>query len=129
MRPTELREGLLDRPTCWDAGSVKDGLALVRGKWTIELLVALWHGARRPAELRVELPFVQERVLLATLRSLVERGIVARTQISALPVSRVEYSLTPEAYELADLFSALACVGRRCAPLPWDVAEGESTPA
>lgn len=91
----------------WESAAVKETLALLSGKWTIDLLAALWSGPRRPIELRADLPQIQERVLLSTLATMVERDLVHRSELPAVPVSRVEYTLAARAYDLDDLLRRL----------------------
>lgn len=92
----------------WESVAVKATLALLSGKWTIDILAALWSGPRRPIELRADLPQIQERVLLSTLATMVERDLVHRSEVPAVPVSRVEYTLTRRAFDLNDLLRQLA---------------------
>lgn len=92
----------------WDVSRTKRSLGLVSGKWTLDVLAALWEGPRRPTDLRSVLPAIPERVLLSTLRTMTERGLVAREEMPAVPVSSVEYALTDSAYGLGELLERLS---------------------
>lgn len=71
-------------------------------------MAALWDGPLRPTELQATLPTISQRVLLSTLRAMIDRGLVERQERPAVPVSRVDYSLTAAAYGLRELLDTMS---------------------
>jgi DNA-binding HxlR family transcriptional regulator len=69
-------------------------LALLAGKWSIEVLYLLASGTRRYSEVLYEVGEISKKTLTQTLRALEHNGLVARRVIPEVP-ARVEYSLTP----------------------------------
>lgn len=76
-------------PECPVATTVQ----LIGSKWKILILRDLLTGTKRYNELRRSLEGVSQKVLTATLKSMVEDGLVIRTAYPEVP-PRVEYSLT-----------------------------------
>lgn len=64
------------------------------GKWKLFILARLTDGAKRPSELRQELPGISQRILTKELKELVADGLAAREAFPEVP-PRVEYRLTP----------------------------------
>lgn len=76
-------------PECPVATTVQ----LVGSKWKLLILRDLLSGTKRYNELKRSLPEISQKVLTATLKSMVEDGIVIRTAYPEVP-PRVEYSLS-----------------------------------
>jgi DNA-binding HxlR family transcriptional regulator len=76
-------------------------LALLAGKWTVEILYLLAGGRRRYSEVYYEVGEISKKVLTRTLRTLERHGLVARTVHAEVP-PRVEYSLTPLGWSLTE---------------------------
>ncbi len=81
-------------------------LDLVADKWVMLLLPLLREGPRRNAELLRGAEGVSQKMLVQTLRSLEEHGLVARRDHGEVP-PRVEYSLTPLGASLATTLEAV----------------------
>ena len=81
-------------------------LALVTGKWSVEVLYLLASGTRRYSEVLYEVGEVSKKTLTHTLRTLEREGLVARRAYAEVP-PRVEYSLTPLGWRLTGPLMAL----------------------
>jgi DNA-binding HxlR family transcriptional regulator len=69
-------------------------LAMLTGKWSVEILYLLATGTRRYNQVLYEVGEISKKTLTQTLRSLEHDGLVARRVAPDTP-GRVEYSLTP----------------------------------
>ena len=76
-------------PECPVATTVQ----LIGSKWKLLILRDLLTGTKRYNELKRSLPDISQKVLTASLKSMVEDGIVIRTAYPEVP-PRVEYSLS-----------------------------------
>lgn len=76
-------------PECPVATTVQ----LIGSKWKLLILRDLLTGTKRYNELKRSLPDISQKVLTASLKSMVEDGIVIRTAYPEIP-PRVEYSLS-----------------------------------
>jgi DNA-binding HxlR family transcriptional regulator len=84
----------------------RDALALLQGKWSIEVIYLLANGTRRYSEVLYEVGEISKKTLTQTLRSLERHGLVAR-QVHAQVPPRVEYSLTSLGWSLTELLMRL----------------------
>ncbi len=66
---------------------------IIGGKWDIEIISALFNGAKRFNELKLLLKGVQPKVLADRLQHLEQYGIIYRKKYPIVP-PRVDYSLT-----------------------------------
>jgi DNA-binding HxlR family transcriptional regulator len=73
----------------------------VTSKWGVLVLVALSQESLRWGELRRTIEGISEKMLASTLRTLEADGFVHREAQATIP-PRVDYSLTPRGYELAE---------------------------
>jgi DNA-binding HxlR family transcriptional regulator len=93
-----------------DAAAMRDevrrALALIGGKWKLEILWLLNQRMHRFNELRRAIPGVTQHMLTAQLRDLEANGLVARAVYAEVP-PRVEYRITAEAQGLSSVFDAL----------------------
>jgi DNA-binding HxlR family transcriptional regulator len=69
-------------------------LAMLAGKWSVEILYLLATGTRRYSQVLYEVGEISKKTLTQTLRSLEQDGLVARRARPDMP-GHVEYSLTP----------------------------------
>jgi DNA-binding HxlR family transcriptional regulator len=76
-------------------------LALLGGKWSVEIVYLLATGTRRYSEVFYEVGEISKKTLTQTLRALERDGIVSRRAIPEVP-ARVEYSLTPLGWSLTE---------------------------
>jgi DNA-binding HxlR family transcriptional regulator len=81
-------------------------LALVSGKWSVEVLYLLANGTRRYSEVLYEVGEVSKKTLTHTLRALERDGLVTRRVFAEVP-PRVEYSLTALGWSLTGPLMAL----------------------
>jgi DNA-binding HxlR family transcriptional regulator len=93
-----------------DAAAVRDevrrALALIAGKWKLEILWLLNQRMYRFNEMRRALPGVTQHMLTAQLRELEADGFVQRTIYAEVP-PRVEYRITDEALSLKPVFEVI----------------------
>ncbi len=82
------------------------------GKWKPGILFRLVDGHYRFGELKRDMPWISERVLIRQLKELVADGIVHREDFREVP-PRVEYSLTTHGLTLAPLLKSMAQWGDR----------------
>src|SRR5918998_1438190 len=104
--PTSLR---ITEPTR-SSRLIRDALALLSSKWSVDVLLALGDGSRRYHELLGELEPISEKVLTETLRAMERDGLIHR-QVHAEVPPRVDYAITP-------LGATLAATPRRRARRP-----------
>ena len=76
-------------PECPVATTVQ----LIGSKWKLLILRDLLTGKKRYNELKRSLPDISQKVLTASLKSIVNDGLVIRTAYPEVP-PRVEYSLS-----------------------------------
>ena len=81
-------------------------LAMLAGKWSVEVLYLLASGTRRYTEVLYEVGEVSRKTLTQTLRGLEREGLVVRRSYAEVP-PRVEYSLTPLGWTLTGPLMAL----------------------
>ena len=74
--------------------AVREVLARVGDKWSVQVIVLLGEGTRRFSELKRAIDGVSQRMLTLTLRALERDGLVTRTVHAKVPL-RVDYVLTP----------------------------------
>jgi DNA-binding HxlR family transcriptional regulator len=84
----------------------RHALALLAGKWSVEVLYLLASGTRRYSEVLYEVGEISKKTLTQTLRALERNGLVARRAYPEVP-PRVEYSLTPLGWSLTGPLMAL----------------------
>lgn len=102
---------------------VERGMDILGGKWSSRVACVLSkRGRLRYNELRSELADVTDAALSAALKSLVDSGIVQRSQFEEIP-PRVEYALTPWGEEGVRILANLAAWahGYTKEPMHYDV--------
>jgi DNA-binding HxlR family transcriptional regulator len=105
IQPESHVRRLAERRRC--SRLVRDSLALLTSKWSVDVLLALGDGSRRYHELLAELEPISEKVLTQTLRAMERDGLIGRRVHAEVP-PRVEYALTPLGATLAGPMKALA---------------------
>ena len=80
----------------------------VTSRWGVLALGALLERTYRFSELRRRIDGVSEKMLAQTLQTLERDGLVLRVAYPEIP-PRVEYSLTEQGREAAELVLALVC--------------------
>jgi DNA-binding HxlR family transcriptional regulator len=98
---------------------IRDALALLSSKWSVDMLLALGAGSRRYHELLADLEPISEKVLTQTLRAMERDGLIHR-QVHAEVPPRVDYALTPLGATLAAPMRALGT---------WSLARGRQVDA
>ncbi|MEO0497787.1 MAG: helix-turn-helix domain-containing protein [Pseudomonadota bacterium] len=86
---------------------VQTSVDIIGGKWKPGLLYRLKGGPLRLSELRRQMPWVSERVLIRQLKELVTDGILERRDYGEIP-PRVDYRLTKYGWSVVPLVEALA---------------------
>jgi DNA-binding HxlR family transcriptional regulator len=81
-------------------------LAMLAGKWSVEILYLLATGARRYNQVLYEVGEISKKTLTQTLRSLERDGLVDRRVCPDTP-GRVEYSLTPLGWSITGPLMAM----------------------
>lgn len=94
---------------------IRDSLALLQSKWSVDVLLALGEGTLRYHELLHELDGISEKVLTQTLRQMERDGLIGRRVHAEVP-PRVEYALTPLGATMAAPMKSLAA---------WSMAHGK----
>jgi DNA-binding HxlR family transcriptional regulator len=85
---------------------VRRAVAIIGGKWKLEILWLLNQRIHRFNELRRAIPGVTQHMLTAQLRELEADGLVRRTIYPEIP-PRVEYEITSQARRLQPVFEAI----------------------
>jgi DNA-binding HxlR family transcriptional regulator len=91
---------------------VESALSVIGGKWKTGILFRLQDGPKRLSEIRREMTWISEKVLIRQLQDLVTEGVVIRHDFGTRP-PRVEYRLTPHRETLGPLLSAIGDWGAR----------------
>jgi len=86
--------------------SLRSALAVVSGKWKLQILVALMSGARHFRGLERSVPGISTKVLAKELKDLEAHQLIARTVHPGPPVV-VEYEALPYAHTLEPVISML----------------------
>jgi DNA-binding HxlR family transcriptional regulator len=81
-------------------------LAMLAGKWSVEVLYLLATGTRRYNQVLYEVGEISKKTLTQTLRSLEQDGLVNRRVCPEAP-GRVEYSLTALGWSITGPLMAL----------------------
>ena len=97
----EMRDGLK---------YVEDALYVFGGKWKLQILIAIYAGAKRFRDLKKSIPKITSRVLSKELKSLEANKLIARTIVSQAPMS-IEYSLTAYANTLEPVLTGVVLWG------------------
>lgn len=83
------------------------GLAIFGGKWKSRIICVLAANERlRYSELRREMYNITDAVLAATLKDLIEDGIIERKSYDEIP-PRVEYSLTQKGNSVIPILQSI----------------------
>ncbi|WP_404479011.1 winged helix-turn-helix transcriptional regulator [Novosphingobium sp. BL-52-GroH] len=85
---------------------MRRALAILSGKWKLEILWLLNERVHRFGELRRSIPGITQHMLTAQLRELERDGLVSRTVYAEVP-PRVDYAITIKARGLAPVIDAL----------------------
>lgn len=84
---------------------------MIGGRWEVLIIRELLSGSKRFCELKKSVTGITQKVLISKLRSMEERGIAVRKEISQNP-PKWEYSLTDTGYTLRDVLDALTVWGK-----------------
>lgn len=84
----------------------EQALAVIGGRWKVQILYHLLPGTRRFGELRSSLPPITPKMLSQQLRELERDGILRRRIYPQVP-PKVEYSLTPLGQSLRPIIAAM----------------------
>lgn len=96
-----------DNCPCMEACPLNHALALIGGKWKMQILCSLFNnGPTRYNRLKRTLDGVSNTVLAGALRELEEDGLVIRREYLEVPV-RVEYEITEPCRRLIPILDAL----------------------
>ncbi|MBO5469092.1 MAG: helix-turn-helix transcriptional regulator [Lachnospiraceae bacterium] len=83
------------------------GLAIFGGKWKSRIICVLSaQKTLRYSELRKEMYNITDAVLAATLKELIQDGIIDRRSYDEIP-PRVEYSLTPKGETVVPILQSI----------------------
>ena len=85
---------------------VRNALAILTGKWKLEILFLLGQRLYRFGELRRSIPGITQHMLTAALRELERDGLVSRTAYPEVP-PRVEYKMASKGRRLTPVFDAI----------------------
>ena len=85
---------------------VRDALDVLKGKWKLQIIVALTFGNKRFKEISTEVSGITDRMLSKELKDLEINQLVKRTVHDSFPPI-VEYSITEHGKSLANLIDEL----------------------
>jgi DNA-binding HxlR family transcriptional regulator len=88
------------------ARGTRRALALLSGKWSVEVLYLLAGGTRRYRDVLYDVGEISKKTLTQTLRALERDGLVVRRAYPEVP-PRVEYSLTPLGWSMTSVLMSL----------------------
>ena len=89
-----------------DCPRIRSVTSRVGDKWSVLVIMLLWHGPRRFGAIKRGVEDVSQRMLTLTLRGLERDGFVTRTVTPTIP-PRVDYELTTLGRSLAEPVQAL----------------------
>ena len=90
------------------------GLAIFGGKWKSRIICVLSANEKlRYSQIRKEMYNITDAVLSATLKDLMEDGIVDRKSYDEIP-PRVEYSLTQKGKSVVPILQRIGQCGDNC---------------
>lgn len=84
-----------------------DPLEAIEGRWTLRMLVCLYEGERRFADLKSAIPRISSNVLTERIRALESAGLIERRYLPPPAASQV-YALAPKAAGLRPALNELA---------------------
>lgn len=90
---------------------IQTAVEVMGGKWKPGILSRLRGRTVRSGQLKREMPWITERVLIRQLKELVADGIVRRTDHGEMP-PRVDYALTSYGTTLAPVLEAMGKWGQ-----------------
>lgn len=90
---------------------IKATVGVIGGKWKTGILYRLQKRTYRFSELKREMSWISEKVLIRQLRELQAEGVVARIDHQQMP-PKVEYALTDYGRSLTPLLDAIAVWGQ-----------------
>lgn len=99
------------------APGLSEALGLIGDRWSLLVVSALLRGPRRYGELVADVPGIAANVLAARLRRLESERLVTSRPYQERPV-RLEYQLSAEGRQLADVLAVLESWGARRRGLP-----------
>lgn len=85
---------------------VQAAVEAVGGKWKPGILFRLQAGRLRLSEMRRQMPWISERVLIRQLKELVADGLVTRVDHGTVP-PRTDYGLSPHGETLRPLLAEM----------------------
>ena len=85
---------------------IRTTLELVGGKWKLLIVYQLVKEPLRLSALKRQIPDISEKMLIQTLKSLVESKLVERKNFGEVP-PRVEYKLTAIGHQIMPLISEM----------------------
>ena len=88
-------------------------LEVLSPRWTSPVLIELFSGRKRTAELLRALPGLSAKTLSERLKHLQQLALISRTVYPEVP-PRVEYELTEKGTELLETLLTLKDLGERC---------------
>lgn len=91
---------------------MRRALALLQGKYSIDILRELLSGTKRFGEIKKEIPGISPKTLTDKLRFFVDKGIIDRRSYPEIP-PKVEYELTERGNELKSAITTLEYLGKK----------------
>lgn len=91
-------------------------MALLKGRWRINVLWAIHNGVNRYGLIRKRIPGISEKMLTQCLRELAGIGLIVRKDFKKIP-PHVEYSLTKAGEELTPVLAELSNWGDDVRPI------------
>ena len=100
-------------PHCLSAlKPLRTALAVVNGKWKLQILVSLYTGHHRFGDIKASIPAISAKMLAKELKDLEAHQLIARTVQAGPPVA-VSYQVLPYAATLDPLIFMLRDWGVR----------------
>ena len=96
----------MELPAC----PVETTLMLIGDKWKVLILRELMGGTKRFGALKKSIGTVSQKVLIAQLRDMEDKGLLTRKVYAEVP-PRVEYTLTDTGYSLKPILDAMVAWG------------------
>ena len=85
---------------------VRDALEALSGKWRLPIIISISQGNKRFREIERSIPKITTKVIAKELKELEQHRFIKRTVYDTFPV-KIEYTLQPYAYSLANVIEVL----------------------
>ncbi|GBG96571.1 winged helix-turn-helix transcriptional regulator [Lactococcus termiticola] len=85
-----------------------EAISMIKGRYSIEILTAIYRGNQHYNSLLREIPGINSRILALRLREFEDKGLLTRTVLRATAPYSIRYELREKALALVPIIQALS---------------------